>query len=87
MWQMVQCQEATDFVIATGVSSSLEDFVKTAFAELDMDWRDHTVVSDELFRPIDISDGKGDATKAERSLGWKAKARMNEVISMMVQAE
>jgi GDPmannose 4,6-dehydratase len=87
MWQMVQCDEATDFVIATGVSNSLEDFVKTAFAELDMDWRDHTVVSNELFRPTDISDGKGDATKAERLLGWKAKAQMNEVISMMVQAE
>jgi GDPmannose 4,6-dehydratase len=74
-------------VIATGVSHSLEDFVKQAFAELDLDWRDHTVVSNALFRPTDISDGKGNAGKAERLLGWKAQAHMKEVISMMVQAE
>jgi GDPmannose 4,6-dehydratase len=87
MWKMLQCEVPEDFVIATGVSHSLEDFVKQAFAELDLDWRDHTVVSNALFRPTDISDGKGNASKAERLLGWKAQAHMKEVISMMVQAE
>jgi GDPmannose 4,6-dehydratase len=87
MWKIVQSEIADDFIIATGVSNSLESFVKEAFAELDLDWRDHTVVSKELFRPTDISDGKGNATKAERLLGWKARAHMKEVISMMVRAE
>jgi GDPmannose 4,6-dehydratase len=87
MWKMLQSEVANDFVIATGVSHSLEEFVKEAFAELDLDWRDHTSVSDSLFRPTDISDGKGNATKAERILGWKAQAHMKEVISMMVRAE
>jgi GDPmannose 4,6-dehydratase len=87
MWKMLQSDVASDFVIATGVSHSLEEFVKEAFAELDLDWRDHTSVSDSLFRPTDISDGKGNATKAERMLGWKAQAHMKEVISMMVRAE
>jgi GDPmannose 4,6-dehydratase len=87
MWKMVQTEVADDCIIATGVSNSLEDFVNQTFAELDLDWRDHTIVSRELFRPTDISDGKGNATKAERLLGWKARAHMKEVISMMVSAE
>jgi GDPmannose 4,6-dehydratase len=87
MWSMVQSDVADDFIIATGLSNTLEDFVKQTFAEVDLDWRDHTIVSSDLFRPTDISDGKGDATKAERLLGWKARAHMQEVISMMVRAE
>jgi len=87
IWRMVQCHKPEDFIIATGVSHSLEDFVGLTFAELNLDWRDHTVVSDTLFRPTDISDGKGNAGKAERVLGWKAKAHMKDVIGMMVAAE
>jgi GDPmannose 4,6-dehydratase len=87
MWRMLQCEIAHDFIIATGVSHSLEDFIETAFAQLDLDWRDHTVVSDALLRPSDIADGKGDASKAKRLLGWKAQAQMKEVIVRMVQAE
>ncbi len=81
---MLQCETASDFIIATGVSHSLEEFVAESFAALDLDWRDHTVASTSLFRPADISDGKGNAGKAERLLGWKAKAHMREVISRMV---
>ncbi len=87
MWRMIQSEVADDYVIATGVSNSLEDFVNQTFAELDLDWRDHTVVSSELFRPTDITHGKGNAAKAERLLGWKARAHMKDVISMMVRAE
>ena len=87
MWKIVQAEVADDFVIATGVSNSLENFVKETFAQLQLDWRDHTVVSPELFRPTDISNGKGDATKAERVLSWTARAHMKDVISMMVGAE
>jgi GDPmannose 4,6-dehydratase len=87
MWRMVQCEVPNDFVIATGQSHSLETFVETVFAELDLDWHDHTVVSASLLRPTDISEGKGNAAKAERLLGWKAKAHMQQVVSMMVRAE
>ena len=87
MWRMVQREVPDDFVIATGISHSLEEFVQAAFAELDLDWRAHTVVSNSLYRPTDISDGKGDAGKAERLLGWKAQAQMKEVVAMMVRAE
>lgn len=87
MWRMLQCEIAHDFIIATGVSHSLEDFVEEAFAQLDLDWREHTVVSDALLRPSDITDGKGDASKAKRLLGWKAQAQMKDVIERMVRAE
>lgn len=87
MWRIVQCEEPSDFIIATGESHSLEEFVNAAFAALDLDWRDHTVTSASLLRPTDISEGKGNALKAELVLGWKAKAHMEQVISMMVSAE
>jgi GDPmannose 4,6-dehydratase len=87
MWKMLQRDCPEDFVIATGATHSLEDFVRTTFAELGMDWREHTIISDSLFRPTDISYGKGDPGKAKRQLNWTATAKMKEVISMMVRAE
>ena len=87
MWRMLQREIPEDFVIATGESHSLEEFVQEVFSRLHMDWRDHVVISDALLRPTDISDGRGDAHKAERLLGWKARLRMKEVVSLMVQAE
>jgi GDPmannose 4,6-dehydratase len=87
MWRMVQCEVANDFIIATGVSHSLEEFVVEVFAQLGLDWRDHVIVSDALLRPTDISEGKGNAGRAERLLGWKAQAQLKDVISMMVRAD
>jgi GDPmannose 4,6-dehydratase len=87
MWKMLQCATPDDFIIATGVSHSLEEFAQAAFAELDLDWRDHTIRSPSLLRPTDIADGKGDAAKAQRVLGWKARTHMQEVVSRMIRAE
>jgi GDPmannose 4,6-dehydratase len=87
MWRILQCEVPHDFIIATGVSHSLEEFVIQTFAELNLDWRDHTVVSETLYRPADISEGKGNAAKAHRLLGWKAQAHMHDVIARMVRAD
>ncbi len=87
MWRIVQCETPDDFVIATGTCNSLQDFVMETFKLLSLDWHDHTVLSESLVRPTEISEGKGDAKKAERILGWTAKFHMKEVISMMVRAE
>jgi len=87
MWRMLQGDTAHDFIIATGVSHSLEEFAQTAFAELDLDWRDHTIRSASLLRPTDIAEGKGNAAKAERVLGWKAHTHMRGVVSRMIRAE
>jgi GDPmannose 4,6-dehydratase len=87
MWKMLQREDPQDFVIATSTCHSLEDFAREAFAVVNLDWRDHTIISNELFRPTDISMGMGNAEKAERLLHWKAKLRMKEVIAQMMLGE
>ena len=87
MWRMVQLDRGDDFVIATGESHSLEEFVAEAFGQLNLDWRAHTDLSEALHRPTDIKDGCGDATKSQRLLGWSAQHRMRDVIRMMIRSE
>lgn len=87
MWLMLQQERPEDFVIATGLSYSLEEFVSTAFAAAGLNWRDHVRSDPELRRPSDLSRGCGDAGKAERLLGWRARTRMPEVAERMVAAE
>lgn len=87
MWRMLQQPIADDYIIATGSSHSLEEFVAATFAVLKLDWRDHTEVSDSLLRPTDISESRGNAAKAERQLQWRATRRMPEVVAAMVEAE
>ena len=87
MYLMLQQDQPDDYVIATGVSHKLEDFVATAFAELNLDWREHLIVDESLFRPTDIQLGKGNPTKACQKLGWQARYQMRDTIRMMIQAK
>jgi GDPmannose 4,6-dehydratase len=87
MWKMLQRDVPEDFVIATGASNTLAEFVELAFAEVGLEWRDYTIISETLYRPTDITFANGNAAKAQRLLGWRAKSHMQEVISMMVKAE
>jgi GDPmannose 4,6-dehydratase len=87
MWRMLQQERAEDYIIATGESYSLQDFVQQAFRQVNLDWRDHTVISQSLYRPADISEGRGNADKAASDLGWRAEKRMPQVVAAMVQAE
>lgn len=87
MWRMLQQQSASDYVIATGESHTLHEFVEEAFAQVKLDWHEHVDISESLFRPTDISDGRGDATKALREFGWKADVKMREVVGRMISAE
>ena len=87
MWRMLQLDEPCDLVIATGESHSIEEFYKTTFEELNLDYSRHVVSSGALFRPSDIQFGRGDASLAERKLGWKAQYRMRDVIREMIKAE
>jgi GDPmannose 4,6-dehydratase len=87
MWRMLQLEHADDFVIATGESHSLQEFVAGVFARVGLDWSAHTVISNTLFRPTDITEGRANAAKAARALQWQARSRLPEVISMMVEAE
>ena len=86
MYRMLQQESPEDFVIATGQTSKLQDFVAVAFEAVGLDWHDHTTTDQTLFRPTEIMVGRGDASKAAEKLGWKPKYKMAEVVRMMVQA-
>jgi len=73
MYLMLQQSQPDDYVIATGESTSLEDFVAAAFASVNLEWRDHVIVDSSLFRPTDLAVGKGNPSKAKNQLGWEAK--------------
>jgi len=87
MWKMLQQDEPGDFVIATGKSYSLEEFVKAAFNSFDMEWVDYVVTDSDLLRPSDLSISKANPQKAEKVLGWKAGYDMKDVVRMMVEHE
>jgi GDPmannose 4,6-dehydratase len=87
MWRMLQQDRPDDFVVATGETRSLEEFVASAFAAVGLDARDHVDHDRALHRPADIEGNWADPTKAARVLGWKATVRMDEAIRKMVEAE
>ena len=76
-----------DFIIATGQSHTLTEFVETAFNLINRNWRDYVTIDADLMRPTDIVRNKVDCSKASTRLGWKARNSMNEVISKMLESE
>jgi GDPmannose 4,6-dehydratase len=87
MWRILNAPEPEDYVVATGESHPLEAFVKAAFAEVSLDWKDHVVADPSLFRPTDLHEGRANPTKAREKLGWVARYRMHDVVKDMVAAE
>ncbi|MBV8227584.1 MAG: GDP-mannose 4,6-dehydratase [Verrucomicrobia bacterium] len=86
MYLMLQQPDPEDYVIATGQSRKLQEFVETAFRVVGLDWREYTVTDKTLYRPTEIMIGRGDASKAALKLGWKAEHTMDDVATMMVEA-
>ena len=72
MFLMLQQEKPADYVIATGETRPLRDFVAVAFEQVGLDWREHTVIDQSLFRPTDLTVGQGNPNKAALQLGWKA---------------
>ncbi|RCK77776.1 MAG: GDP-mannose 4,6-dehydratase [Candidatus Ozemobacter sibiricus] len=87
MWRMLAQDSPGDFIIATGQTHSLEEFVRTAFALVGLDWREHVVCSPELIRPSDIAWSGGNPARARERLGWTASQTMHDVIRLMIEAE
>lgn len=87
MWLMLQQEYPDDFVIATGKTISLEDFIKIAFESLGLNWKDHVVVDELLMRPTDITVGLANPQRAKTSLKWEAKVDINEIIRLMLDDE
>jgi GDPmannose 4,6-dehydratase len=87
MWRMLQLDKPEDFVIATGQSFSLEDFVAHTFTFLGLSWEEHVVQNQSLFRPTDISLSRADASKAKEMLGWVARIKGSSVVEAMLSFE
>lgn len=87
MWRMLQQDEPGDYVIATGHSCSLNDFIAETFTALDLDWRQHVRIDQSLFRPTDLPYSQGDPTKAAERLGWHAQQHVPQIVRNMIAAE
>lgn len=87
MWMMLRRGEPDDFVIATGETHTVREFCETAFRLLGMDYRDHVVIDERLFRPSEGEVMCGDSTKARRLLGWKPQRTFAELVGEMVEAD
>ncbi len=87
MYLMLQQEQPDDYVIATGESCSLADFIAAAFSYLGLDWHEYVVSDASLFRPTDIAVGRANPSKAKEKLGWQAKHKLKAIVQMMIQAK
>jgi GDPmannose 4,6-dehydratase len=85
MWQMLQVDKADDFVIATGESRSVRQFLEEVFSQLGLDWKKHVEVDPRYFRPSEVDYLLGDASKARRILGWQPRTDFKALVKMMVE--
>jgi GDPmannose 4,6-dehydratase len=84
MWLMLQQSQPDDYVVATGESHSVEDFVKEAFGRAGLDWKQHVEVDSRYLRPSEVDNLEGDATKARTALGWKPTVTFEQLVHAMV---
>ena len=84
MWLMIQADEPDDYVIATGESHSVKDFLDQAFGYLDLDWKEHVDIDPRYYRPAEVDVLMGDASKARRVLGWEPTISFNQLVTLMV---
>ena len=87
MWLMLQRDEPEDYVIATGVTHTVRDFVELAFGHVGLDFRKYVVADAELFRPAEVNLLQGDASKAKTQLGWSHKIGFEALVREMVEAD
>ena len=87
MWRMLQGEIPEDFVIATGETRTLEEFVAAAFSARGLDWKDHVSSDPSFFRPSDILVGRADPSRVNALLGWRAGTKMDQVVKKMVEKE
>jgi len=87
MWLMLQQDEPEDFVIATGHSRSVREFLETAFGMVNLDYEDYLVVADELYRPSEVNVLQEDASKARKKLNWSPTILFEELVKEMVDSD
>lgn len=86
MWLMLQQQNPDDFVIATGKTRSLEEFIKEAFAFVGLEWQNYVQIDEQLLRPADLMESRADPSKAKQRLGWEAEATMEDIVHRMASS-
>ena len=87
MWMMLQQDRPDDYVIATGETHSVREFLDEAFGYLDLDWKKYVEIDPRYFRPTEVDLLLGDASKAKKLLGWKPRVRFKELVKLMVDAD
>ena len=87
MWLMLQQEEPDDYVIATGETHSVREFLDEAFSYAGLDWRKHLAIDDRYYRPAEVDLLIGDPSKAARKLGWLPKTKFKDLIRLMVDAD
>jgi GDPmannose 4,6-dehydratase len=84
MWLMLQRDEPEDFVIASGESHSVREFVELAFGRVGLDWERYVAIDPRYFRPAEVESLCGDVSKAREQLGWQARTGFKELVALMV---
>jgi GDPmannose 4,6-dehydratase len=87
MWRMLQADQPDDYVLATGVGATVEQFVEAAFVEAGLDWNEHVMIDPAYFRPSEVDYLLGDPSKAAERLGWRAQTHWDELARLMVRAD
>jgi GDPmannose 4,6-dehydratase len=87
IWQMVQQDNADDYVIGTGEAHSVQEFVEQAFAYAGLEWRKHVTISDRYFRPLEVDVLIADTAKTRTKLGWEARIHFRDLVAIMVDAD
>lgn len=87
IWRIVQHDIPDDFLISTGETHSIEEFVQETFSMLDLNWRDHVVIDKQFMRPAEVDLLMGDSFKAKSILGFEPKVRFKQLVEIMVGAE
>lgn len=87
MWLMLQQEEPGDYILATGETHSVREFLQAAFEHVGLDWRDYVEIDPRYFRPTEVDLLVGDSSKARRVLGWEPRVTFAELVRMMVDAD
>ncbi len=87
MWMMLQQKEPGDYVIGTGETHSVKEFIEAAFGHLGLDWKKYVKVDKQFLRPADVRVLLADARRAHRKLGWKPKVGFHQLVAMMADAD
>ena len=87
MWKMLQQEKSDDYVVATGVGATVRDFCDASFSAIGLNYKDYVETEDRYTRPTEVDALIGDASKAERALGWKAKTHWKELAEIMAESD